>query len=72
MKKAVIRTAGNMSEETLGMLERGIAEKFGGEIEFETAVDEALIGGFILNFDGTVYDMSVASQLSELEKHIKG
>lgn len=71
MKKALIKTAGNMSDETLAMLERGITEKFGDEIEFERVTDETIIGGFILNFDGTVYDWSMASRLAELEKHIK-
>ena len=37
-------------------------------IEFTTSVDPTLIGGFILEFDGMVYDASVAHKLGELRK----
>ena len=39
-------------------------------VEIETAVDPALIGGFVLEFDGKVYDASVAHKLGEIRKEL--
>ncbi len=41
-------------------------------IEIETAVDPALIGGFKLEFDNKVYDSSVAHKLEQLKKEFSG
>ena len=71
MKKAIITAAGNMSDETYGVLCRGITDRFGGDVSFERICDDSVIGGFILNIDGEVFDLSVATQLNRLEKHIK-
>ena len=40
------------------------------DIEVETAVNPALIGGFVLEFDGKVYDASVAHKLNEIRKEL--
>lgn len=39
-------------------------------VDIETNVDPSIIGGFILEFDGKVYDASVAHKLGELRKEI--
>ena len=39
-------------------------------VELETKVDPAIIGGFILEFDGKVYDASVRHKLNQLRKEI--
>lgn len=39
-------------------------------VDIETIVDPSIIGGFILEFDGKVYDASVAHKLGELRKEI--
>ncbi|OAV46107.1 ATP synthase F1 subunit delta [Lewinella sp. 4G2] len=39
-------------------------------VDIETKIDPSIIGGFILEFDGKVYDASVAYKLSELRKEI--
>ncbi|MEM6397647.1 MAG: ATP synthase F1 subunit delta [Bacteroidota bacterium] len=44
------------------------AGKTESQIEFSTHIDPELIGGFIIEFDGKVYDASVAHKLSELRK----
>lgn len=44
------------------------AGKTEANIELETKVDPAIIGGFILEFDGKVYDASVAHKLAEIRK----
>ena len=71
MKKAIITAADNMSDETYGILCRGVADRFGADITFERVCDNSIIGGFVLNVDGEVFDLSVATQLGRLEKHIK-
>ena len=70
MRKAIIKTARNMSDETYNMLSDGVAEKFGSDISFERVFDETLIGGFVMKLDGVVYDYSVRTQLKNLKKHI--
>ncbi len=70
MRKAIIKTAENMSEETCIYLCRGIREKMGDDIVFERVIDNSLVGGFLLNIDGIVYDMSIKTQLKRLKTHI--
>ena len=41
-------------------------------VEVETAVDPSLIGGFVLEFDGKIYDASVSQKLEELKKDFTG
>ena len=40
-------------------------------VEIETKVDPKLIGGFIIEFDGNVYDTSVSHKLDQLKKEFK-
>ncbi|MEM7102303.1 MAG: ATP synthase F1 subunit delta [Bacteroidota bacterium] len=37
-------------------------------IEMETKVDESLLGGFVLEFDGKLYDSSLSRKLDQLRK----
>lgn len=41
------------------------------KVEVETAVDESLIGGFVLEFDDKIYDASVQQKLEELKRGFK-
>jgi F-type H+-transporting ATPase subunit delta len=41
------------------------------DIDIETVIDPSLIGGFILEYDGKVYDASVAYKLTELRREFK-
>lgn len=70
MRKATVKTAENMSNETYEMLTDGIKKKFGGNIEFEKITDNSVVGGFVLELDGIVHDFSVSSQLKRVKKHI--
>ncbi len=40
-------------------------------VEMETSVDESLIGGFVLEFEGKIYDASVKNKLEELKKEFE-
>ncbi len=70
MKKATIKTADNMSDETYALLCDGIKSKFGDSIEFTREIDNSIIGGFVLYLNGYAYDSSISTQLSRLKKHI--
>ena len=49
------------------LIESGMTE---ASVDLETTVDPSIIGGFVLEFDGKVYDASVKHKLSELRKEI--
>ncbi|PHI21509.1 ATP synthase F1 subunit delta [Lewinellaceae bacterium SD302] len=44
------------------------SEATGQEVDIETTIDESLIGGFVLEYNGKVYDGSVAHKLKEIRK----
>lgn len=69
MKTAVITVASNMSDKTYDRICRGFAEKM-GEISFEKVTDDKIIGGFIAEIDGEVFDLSIASQIAKMQKQI--
>lgn len=69
MKTAVITVASNMSDKTYDRICSGFSEKI-GELCFEKVVDDKIIGGFIAEIDGRVFDMSIASQIAKMQKQI--
>ena len=71
MKRAKITVASNMSDKTYIMLCEKTRERFGDDIEFTRIVDNDIIGGFILDIDGMIFDLSVRTTFDELKKHIK-
>lgn len=70
MRKAVIIEAGNMSDETYEYICQGIRNKFKEEFAFRRAVDPKVVGGFVINIEGKVFDLSICSQLDLMNKHI--
>jgi len=67
--KVKLTTATPVSEE----LKQGIENKIRSErgldkIELETAVDETLIGGFVLEFDDNLLDASILRDLKDIKK----
>lgn len=69
MKTVVITVASNMSDKTYERICKGFAEKL-GEISFEKVTDDKIIGGFIAESDGKIFDMSIASQIAKMQKQI--
>ncbi|MEE1239965.1 MAG: F0F1 ATP synthase subunit delta [Acutalibacteraceae bacterium] len=69
MKKAIITVASNMSDKTYERICNGFAEKL-GEVSFEKVTDDRIIGGFIAEIDGQIFDMSIASQIAKMQKQI--
>lgn len=60
-----------MSDKTYERICRGFAEKL-GEVAFERVTDDRIIGGFIADIDGEVFDLSIASQIEKMQKQITG
>jgi F0F1-type ATP synthase delta subunit len=71
MRKSTIIVADNITIPTYRYLCDELKKKLGKDIEFEHKIDNSIIGGFIINLDGIVYDNSVRTQLDRLKKHIK-
>lgn len=69
MKTAVITVASNMSDKTYDRICNGFAEIL-GELSFEKVIDDKIIGGFIAEIEGEVFDMSIASQTAKMQKQI--
>lgn len=65
MKKAKIVCAPNVSESAFESLCEKFRKQY-GEISFEKETDDTLIGGFIVLFDGKVYDASLRAQLDAM------
>jgi F0F1-type ATP synthase delta subunit len=68
MKTCVITAASNMTDATFGVLCEKARAKFGYEIQFQRITDDSVIGGFIMELDGTVYDLSIKTQLDLMKQ----
>ena len=62
MKQAKIICAPNVSDDAYAYLCARLEELFGVE-SFERETDDGLLGGFVVLFDGKIYDMSLRTQL---------
>ena len=67
MRTCYLTVPENMTDETYRLLCEKTATRFGADIVFEKRVDSTLLGGFILELDGTVYDVSLRTQLEQLK-----
>ncbi len=65
-----VTTAKALSADALKALEAKLAASDAtySQVEIETAVDPDLIGGFVLELGGQIYDASVAQKLEELKR----
>ncbi|MBQ2285738.1 MAG: F0F1 ATP synthase subunit delta [Acutalibacteraceae bacterium] len=72
MKTVIITAAENMSDETYNRICSGFKEKLGEDAEFKRITDNGIIGGFIAEVDGEIYDLSISSQLKKMQKEIIG
>ncbi len=66
---ATLTTAAPVDEQTLENIKQIVLSDTGmTTVELETAIDESLIGGFVLKFDNKLYDNSIAHKLDKLQK----
>lgn len=68
-----VTSATPLSQTNLDQIRRQLiaAGKTEATVDLETAVDPELIGGFVLEFDGQVYDASVVYKLKELRDELR-
>ena len=60
-------TAVEMDKERAQLLTSRIEKIVGGELEVESVVDPAIIGGFVLNLDGFRWDASISGELTRIK-----
>ncbi len=65
MKQAKIICAPSVSDDAYAYICARVGERFGAD-SFERETDDALLGGFVVLFDGKIYDMSLRTQLRVL------
>jgi F-type H+-transporting ATPase subunit delta len=70
MKKCMLTVASTMTESTFDYLCEKAKSKVEKDTEIVKIVDDSVIAGFIMEYDGTVYDCSVGTQLKQLKKHL--
>ena len=59
-----------MSDETYKLICEKIEQKYGESFIFTRENDASIIGGFILNIENKIYDMSTRTRLAEIQNHI--
>ena len=59
-----------LDEETLAFIEKEFGEMLGEKVYFKTRIDESIIGGFVANVNGRVYDGSLLSRLRTMKDYI--
>lgn len=64
-----LTTAGEVSEELKKSIVVKVQKEKGlGSIELETATDERLVGGFVLEFNNNLVDASILRELKDIKK----
>ena len=71
MRKCTVTAASNMSGKTYEYLCEKVRAKFGDDIEFTRVTDDSVIGGFILDLNGHIFDLSLATQLKAMGRHLR-
>ena len=71
MRNCTVTAASNMSGETYEYLCEKVRRKFGDDIEFTRKTDESVIGGFMLDLNGHIFDLTLATQLKAMGKHLR-
>ena len=65
MSTAKILCAPNVTDEAYSYILKKMAERF-GDVACERENDASLLGGFVVLYDGKIYDMSLRTQLTAL------
>jgi F-type H+-transporting ATPase subunit delta len=68
--RAQITTAVELAAGQAGALQQGLARATGREVQLETRVDPAIIGGAVARIGSTVYDGSVTTQLQKIRERL--
>lgn len=68
--RAVVTSAAPLAPEKVRALEQRLVSVTGKNIQLETAVDPAIIGGVITRIGSTVYDGSIRTQLARMRQQL--
>ena len=68
MEEIILTTNGKLSKDTVNSISKALQKRFGGEVRSET--DPSIIGGFTVRYNGTFYDVSIATRLEQLKSHV--
>ncbi len=69
---AEITSASQLEPAQFASIGRKLEDRFGKKIKATAAVDPALLGGFIVQVGGTIYDYSIETQLQSLGRKLAG
>lgn len=72
MKHCVITVRPETTKETFEYICTKARARFGANIGFSRVDDPSIIGGFILQMDAGVYDMSYSALLRDARRHLCG
>jgi F-type H+-transporting ATPase subunit delta len=68
--KGAVTAAAPLAADKIAALERSLSTATGKQVQLETAVDPALIGGVVARIGSTVYDGSIRTQLQRIRKQL--
>lgn len=69
MNTAIIITAPNCSQPTYEYLCEQLTRRF-GELAFEHRIQPEVLGGFLIQLNGMVYDCTVKTRLDQMKNHL--
>jgi F-type H+-transporting ATPase subunit delta len=70
--RATVTSAATLPESELDKIKAALRQRFGREVEVETAVDESLIGGAVIDAGDVVIDGSLRGKLERLQSALAG
>ena len=65
-----ITVPGNATDEIYNKICDGFRKRYGDDVKFLKETDQSIIGGFIAEANGTVYDTTVRAKLNEIKRVI--
>lgn len=73
ISQAIIITAGEITPELEAQIKNKLQQAIVGfaNVEIVSKVDPSLIGGFVIEFEGHVYDVSVRYEIEQMRKQFK-
>jgi F-type H+-transporting ATPase subunit delta len=73
ISQAIIITAGEITPELETQIKNKLQQATVGfaNVEIVSKVDPSLVGGFVIEFEGHVYDVSVRYEIEQMRKQFK-
>ncbi len=68
MRRSKLRVAFGTDSETTSYIVQSFEELFGRRLDFDIESDRSLLGGFVAEIDGCVFDSSLSSKLAEMKR----